>query len=208
MTVLQALTAFVLAASLLTVTPGMDTAMVLRTAASEGPRRAALAALGIGTGCLLWGLAVALGLGALLAASHMAYTLLKWAGAAYLLWMGLGLLFQPRSRFDLDAAPRQGVTGGGWFVRGLFTNLLNPKVGVFYVSFLPQFTPAHVQAASFIVLLAAIHVVLGLIWSACLIGATRPLKRWLAEAAVVRTLDRITGGVFILFAGRLILEPR
>jgi threonine/homoserine/homoserine lactone efflux protein len=208
MTVLQALTAYVLAASLLTLTPGLDTAMVLRTAAAEGPRRAALAALGIGTGCLLWGLAVALGLGALLAASQAAYTVLKWAGAAYLLWMGLGLLFQPRERFDLEAAPARAAKGGGWFVRGLFTNLLNPKVGVFYVSFLPQFTPAHVEAGPFIMLLAAIHVVLGLAWSACLIGATRPLKRWLAEAAVVKTLDRITGGVFILFAGRLILEPR
>ena len=208
MTVLQALTAFILAATLLTLAPGPDTAMILRTAATEGPRRGWLAALGIASGCLVWGLAIALGLSAVLAASHMVYTLLKWAGAAYLLWMGLGLLFQPRSRFDLEAAPGQPAKGRNWFVRGLFNNLLNPKIGVFYVSFLPQFTPLGVPAGPFIVLLAAIHVVIGLIWSGCLIGATRPLKRWLAEAAVVKSLDRITGGVFILFAGRLILEPR
>ncbi len=212
MTVLQALAAFTLAAGLLTILPGLDTAMVLRTAAAEGPRRGALAALGIGTGCLIWGLAIALGLGALLAASQGAYTVLKWAGAAYLLWMGLGLLLKPRSRFDLDAAPVKGPGkgggDGGWYVRGLLTNLLNPKIGVFYVSFLPQFTPAHVPAAPFIVLLAAIHVVLGLIWSAGLILATRPLKAWLANSTVIRRLDRVTGGVFILFAGRLVLEPR
>jgi threonine/homoserine/homoserine lactone efflux protein len=207
-TVLQALAAFTLAAGLLTILPGLDTAMVLRTAAAEGPRRGALAALGIGAGCLVWGLAIALGLGALLAASQGAYTVLKWAGAAYLLWMGLGLLLKPRSRFDLDAAPVKSAGDGGWFVRGLATNLLNPKIGVFYVSFLPQFTPAHVPAGPFIMVLAVIHVVLGLIWSAGLILATRPLKAWLANSTVIRRLDRVTGGVFILFAGRLILEPR
>jgi threonine/homoserine/homoserine lactone efflux protein len=205
--IVQALIAFTAAATLLTLTPGLDTAIVLRTAAVEGPRKAAAAALGVVTGCLTWGVAVALGLGALLGASAAAYTVIKWAGAAYLLWLGANLLLRPRERFEFDKAATP-TRGGSWWRRGLLTNLLNPKVGVFYVSFLPQFTPAGVAPTPFIVLLAAIHAVLGLIWFAVLIGATTPLKAWLQRRAVVRWLDRITGGVFVGFGLRLALERR
>jgi threonine/homoserine/homoserine lactone efflux protein len=144
----------------------------------------------------------------LLAASPIAFTVLKWAGTAYLVWLGLGLILKPRQAFDLSGAAA--ATGGdfAWMRRGLLTNLLNPKVGVFYISFLPQFLPAGLHPASFIFLLAAIHAVLGLTWSACLIGATRPLSGWLQRAAVVRWLDRITGGVFLAFGIRLALSRR
>ncbi len=207
MTITQALLAFTAAATLLTLTPGLDTAIVLRTAAIEGPRKAGAAAVGVVTGCLIWGVAVALGLGVLLTASAGAYTVLKWAGAAYLLWLGANLILRPRDKFNLEAAtPVRG--GGSWWRRGLLTNLLNPKIGVFYISFLPQFTPAGVSPTPFIVLLAAIHAVLALIWFAILIGATTPLKAWLQRRAVVRWLDRVTGGVFVAFGLRLALERR
>jgi threonine/homoserine/homoserine lactone efflux protein len=200
-----ALIAFVAAATLLTITPGLDTAMVLRTAAVEGPRTAALAGFGIICGCLAWGAAVALGLGVLLAASSLAYTALKWAGAAYLAWLGSRLILQPRSRFDLGPA---GAQRGNWWARGFLNNLLNPKIGVFYVSFLPQFVPAHAAAGPFIFLLAAIHGLLGAIWFAALIAATSPLKRWLTRQAVVRWIDRATGAVFVGFGLRLALDRR
>ncbi|HXQ15034.1 MAG TPA: LysE family translocator [Caulobacteraceae bacterium] len=205
MSVEAALIAFVLAAALLTITPGLDTAMVLRTAAVEGPRTATLAALGIVLGCLAWGAAVALGLGVLLGASSLAYTALKWAGAAYLAWLGVRLILNPRSRFDLEP---QGGQRGNWLARGFLNNLLNPKIGVFYVSFLPQFTPVGYPTAPFIFLLAAIHAVLGVIWFAALIAATSPMKRWLARRAVVRWIDRVTGAVFISFSLRLALDRR
>ncbi len=200
-----ALIAYLAAAVLITVTPGLDTAMVLRTAAVEGPRTAALAALGIILGCLAWGAAVALGLGVLLAASSFAYAVLKWAGAAYLAWLGIRLILRPRAQFDLEGAnaPR-----GNWLARGFLNNLLNPKIGVFYVSFLPQFVPAHVAAGPFIFLLAAIHGLLGALWFALLIGATNPLKRWLQRQGVVRWLDRVTGVVFVGFGLRLALDRR
>ncbi len=204
MSVAAALIAFVAAAGLMTITPGLDTAMVLRTAAVEGPRRAALAAFGIVCGCLVWGVAVALGLGLLLAASHAAYVALKWAGAAYLAWLGVNLLLRPRSKLDLAA--KDPAKSGNWWLRGLLTNLLNPKIGVFYVSFLPQFVPAGVSAAPFIVLLASIHGLLGLTWFAGLISATAPLKRWLQRRAVVRWLDRVTGVVFLGFGARLAFD--
>jgi threonine/homoserine/homoserine lactone efflux protein len=116
------------------------------------------------------------------------------------------LLLRPRDHLELAAAgapPR-----GNWWARGFLNNLLNPKIGVFYVSFLPQFVPAHVPAAPFIFLLAVIHVLTGVVWFALLIGATAPLKRWLQRRAVVRAIDRITGAVFLGFSLRLALDRR
>ena len=198
------LIAFTLAAALLTVTPGLDTALVLRTAASEGGRRAFLAGLGICLGCLVWGAIVALGLGVLLQASELAYTILRWVGAAYLLYLGVKLIRSRRDDFGLDqvAVGR----GGTWFWRGLLTNILNPKVGVFYVSFLPQFVPAGADVPTTTLLLAVIHAALGLIWFAALILATRPLAAMLRRPVTVRWLDRLTGGLFLLFGARLALS--
>lgn len=206
MTIAQALVAFCIAAALLTIAPGLDTALVLRTAAAEGPRGAALAALGIVLGCLTWGAAVAFGLGALLAASELAFTVLKWAGALYLVWLGLNLVLKPRSRFDLELAdPAPPSRSRSWLGRGYFTNLLNPKVGVFYVSFLPQFLPAHVPAGPFILLLAVLHALMGIAWFGLLIVATRPIARALKRPAVIRRLDRLTGIVFLGFGVKLAL---
>ena len=211
MTIAQSLIAFLAAAALLTITPGVDTAMVLRAAAVEGRRPAAFAAIGIGMGCLVWGAAVALGLGALLTASQAAYTALKWIGAAYLVYLGVRLLWKPRERFVIDAGGA--AAGGGALTslrRGLFTNLLNPKVGVFYVTFLPQFTPVGVGVGvgGYSFLLACIHVVLGLVWFAFLISATAPLRAFLARPKAVKTMDRLTGGVFIAFGAGLALSRR
>ena len=202
----EALLGFTAAAAVLTVLPGLDTALVLRAAAVEGPKRAALAGLGIAIGCLVWGAAVAVGLGALLAASHLAFTLLKWAGAAYLLWLGIGLISRPRKTFDMEAV--EGAPIGddfAWMRRGLTTNLLNPKIGVFYVSFLPQFMAQGVPAGPFLFLLAAVHASIGMIWFALLIAAMAPIARTLKRPAVVTWLDRLTGGVFVAFAARLAL---
>jgi len=208
MTVVQALLAYLVAAGLLTLTPGLDTALILRTAAVEGPKRAFLAALGISAGCLVWGGAVALGLGALLEASKLAFTAIRWVGAAYLVWLGLNLILKPRERFELTSGAARAGSDFAWMRRGLLTNLLNPKVGVFYISFLPQFLPTGVAAGPFIFLLAVIHVVIGTAWSGVLIGATQPIARVLKRPAVVRWLDRATGLVFLGFGARLAFERR
>ena len=206
MTIAQALAAFCVAAALLTIAPGLDTALVLRTAAAEGPRGAALAGLGIVLGCLTWGAAVAFGLGALLAASQLAFTVLKWAGALYLVWLGVNLILKPRADFQVELTePSVSASGRSWLASGYLTNLLNPKVGVFYVSFLPQFLPAHVPAGPFIFLLAVLHALMGIAWFALLIVATRPIARALKRPSVVRRLDRLTGLVFLGFGVKLAL---
>ena len=204
--VTASLAAYLAAASLLTITPGLDTALVLRMVTTGRPRRALLAGLGIATGCFVWAALVALGLGALLAASKLAYAVLRWIGAAYLLWVGYRMLRHPRRTFLAPTPSDENHRAA--FVTGALTNLLNPKVGVFYVSFLPQFVPAGVSVGPYILLLGGIHALLGVIWFTCLIIATRPISTFLRRPAVVQACDRLTGGVFVAFGLGLALESR
>jgi threonine/homoserine/homoserine lactone efflux protein len=204
--VLVALAAYVVAAGLLTITPGVDTAIVLRACAAQGPRAGAAAGLGVAAGLMVWGAGAAFGLNALMAASSVAFSALKWAGAAYLVCIGLRLLLRPRSTLAGASGAADRISGA--LRRGFLTNVLNPKVGVFYATFLPQFIPAGVNVAAFSLLLAAIHVGLTLIWFTALIALTAPLGRRLSEPRVARALERLTGGVFIAFGARLALTQR
>lgn len=206
MSTVQALLAFLVTASILTVTPGVDTAMVLRSAASGGPRPAAYAAIGIALGCFVWGAAVSVGLGALLAASETAFTAVRWAGAAYLLYLGVKLILRPRSGMGPAEIGSKAAAPWALLRQGLLTNLLNPKVGVFYITFLPQFIPAGATVATVSFLLATIHVLLSLLWFAVLIAAIVPMGRLLRRPRVAKSLDRITGGVFIAFGAKLALS--
>jgi len=213
MTATAALLAFTLAAAILTVTPGMDTALVLRTAAVEGGRRALMAGLGIAAGCLAWGVVAAFGLGSLLLVSTLAYDTLRICAALYLFYLGVKLLWgaRPGKQAAPDAAqpvPAAAASTGGWFMRGCLTNALNPKIGIFYITFLPQFIPAGADVLRFSLLLAGIHAMLGILWFGVLVAATRPLARWLSRPAVMRGLDRMTGAVFIAFGLKLALEKR
>ncbi|MGK9471063.1 LysE family translocator [Pantoea agglomerans] len=206
MTVNDSLFAFSLAALLLTLTPGLDTALILRTACAEGGKKAFHAALGIDAGCLVWGALVALGLGALLAVSEMAYTVLKVCGAVYLSWLGLQLLIRPRSSFS--NGDDNNVSQGSWFIRGMLGNVLNPKMGIFYVSFLPQFIPAGHSPLIWTFILVSIHVAIGTIWSVTLILSTHFASAVLKKSRVVRVMDRATGGLFLCFAAKLAISTR
>jgi threonine/homoserine/homoserine lactone efflux protein len=203
-----ALLAFIAAGCVLIVTPGPDTALVLRTAAVEGPRRGAYTSAGICFGLLWWGLAAALGISAVLAASHTAYTVLRAIGAAWLVWLGCNIFFRRPRRTPADGGAPLFTDGtdAAWFWRGLLSNVTNPKVGVFFITFLPQFVPADVAVAPWIALLVVIHVALSVIWLGLLIVATRSVGRLLRRPAVSRTLDRITGAVLVGAGVRLAAE--
>jgi threonine/homoserine/homoserine lactone efflux protein len=210
-----ALWSFALVVGLLTLTPGLDTALILRTAALRSRREAWGVVGGIQAGTLTWGTLSSLGVSALLTASHTAYDVLRLAGAGYLLWMGGRMLLGSLRRNDDPAAGREDDTAAGdpagpgglllGFRRGLLTNLLNPKVGVFYVAVLPQFIPAGAPHLAMGVLLTCVHVVEGLLWSALLVAFAGVLRGWLRRPVARRVLDRVTGVVVVGFGARLLL---
>ncbi|MEV4297690.1 LysE family translocator [Microbispora rosea] len=208
MDVYGAIVSFAAIVALLTLTPGLDTALILRTSLLAGRRPAWAVVLGIQLGTLLWGLLTAAGLSALLTASQMAYEVVRWAGVAYLIWMGGRMVWRSRTSGADDVASAD-AADAGWgraFRRGLLTNLLNPKVGAFYVAVLPQFMPQGVSHAVMGVLLAGVHVCEGLVWSAVLIGFTGVLRGWLRRPPVKRALDRLTGLIVIGFGLRLAIQ--
>ncbi|MER7970499.1 LysE family translocator [Streptomyces sp. NPDC096080] len=215
MITLESLGAFALIVGLLTLTPGLDTALILRTAALGHRRRAWGVVCGIQCGTLAWGVFASLGVSAVLTASHLAYEILRWAGAAYLVWMGGRMLWATRRRAagtpDGTGSPESpdspvagGSLAGGWR-QGFVTNLLNPKMGAFYVAVLPQFIPAGASHLAYGVLLAGVHVLLAVVWSCALIGFARVLRDQLRRESARRLLDRVTGTVIAAFGVRLAL---
>ncbi|TDD38976.1 LysE family translocator [Nonomuraea terrae] len=193
---------FAAVVALLTVTPGLDTALVLRTSLLAGRRPAWGVTLGIQLGTLTWGLLTAAGLSALLAASATAYDVLRWAGAAYLVWMGLRML-AVRPRPGHDEPEHEELRFGAGLRRGLLTNLLNPKVGAFYVAMLPQFIPEGAPHALMGLALAGVHAAEGVLWSALLILFASWMSGFLRSPRVRRFLDRLTGVVIVGFGVRL-----
>lgn len=216
MTVAQALLSFALVAGLLTIVPGLDTALVLRSAISRNRGYAFATALGINAGAMVWGIAAAVGVSALLAASDLAYRVLVFAGAAYMVWLGASMLWRSFSR--RPAGPSPDLPDGalrpagrelakGWML-GAGTNLLNPKVGVFYIATIPQFIPHAASPLLMGALLAGVHCLLSLAWFALLIFGTSLAGKWLSSLKTVRIVDRITGTVLVGFGVKLALHPR
>jgi threonine/homoserine/homoserine lactone efflux protein len=210
MTVTSALAGFAVVAALVTVVPGLDTALVLRTALVRGAGHALAAALGVNTGALAWGVAAAVGVSALLTASETAFTVLRVAGAAYMVWLGLGLLRAALRRGPAATTQRDAWRGGRWaaYRRGLSTNLLNPKVGAFYVAVLPQFVPHEVSPLLMGVLLALVHDALGMAWFGLLIAAAAAMSSVLRRPAVQRGVDAVTGTALVGLGIRLGLSSR
>ena len=199
------LISYLIAITLLTLTPGLDTTLIIRTATIEGKIKAFQAALGINLGCIVWGIIVACGLGALLMTSDLAFNALKWMGAAYLTWLGFNLILKPRTQL---AGLNESAATQNWFMKGFWGNLLNPKVGIFYISFLPQFIPHTASPVVWTMGLVLIHVLIGFIWSIFLIVAMQSIAAYLKQPKFIQYMDRITGSIFILFALKLALSKR
>jgi len=210
--VTEQLLAFAAVAALMTLTPGADTAFVIRSALVSGRVTAAAGGLGVCLGVLSWGAATALGLSALVAASETAYLVLRIAGVAYLVWLGGRMLWRASRRAtaasDEEAVLPPPTSPVRAFGQGLLTNLLNPKVGVFYATLLPPFIPAGAPVLGTSVLLAGVHVSEGILWFAVLIWLTDQLGRWLRRPSTLRVIDALTGTVLIGFAARLALAAR
>ncbi|MEU7001928.1 LysE family translocator [Nonomuraea sp. NPDC046570] len=204
----SALLSFAVVAGFLTIVPGLDTALVLRSAVTQGRGQAFATALGVNTGVLVWGAAAAVGVSALLTASHLAYTVLRYAGAAYMVWFGVSMILKAR-RGAAEPVEQDGAGGlGRAWLRGTLTNLLNPKIGVFYVALLPQFIPPDVPPLAMGLLLALVHNVEGMAWFTLLIFGTGLVRAWVQRPAVRRAVDRVTGTALIAFGVKLALSSQ
>ncbi|RYF37607.1 MAG: LysE family translocator [Comamonadaceae bacterium] len=200
---------FIGAGLLLNLTPGPDVLYIVSNALRSGARAGVAAAFGITAGCFVHIFAAALGVGALLAASATAFTVLKWLGAGYLLYVGVRLLLsRPTFAIDLRANNARPVSTGGLkavFFQGFWTNTLNPKVALFFLAFVPQFIGPGVEhktvaflllglVFNFNALLVNIGWAAAAAWLASRVGAVQKAMHW---------LDRLAGALFIGFGLKL-----
>jgi threonine/homoserine/homoserine lactone efflux protein len=201
---------FVLSGVLLNVTPGPDTAYIIGRSVQMGWRGGAAAAIGICCGCLVHVFAAAVGLSALLMASSAAFTVLKWVGAAYLLFTGLQMLLSRPSPVAETAAPAESSLSRV-FWQGALTNVLNPKVALFFLAFLPQFVAAdsaHKTLA--FLLLGLIFISTGTLWCLGIAAfAARAASRIRQSAGAMAWVNRLLGGLFVYLGIRVaMLEGR
>ncbi len=216
------LLAFLVVAGLLTITPGADMALVMRHALGGGRRQAFFASLGICLGCLIWGTASALGVSVVLAQSALAFAVLKYAGGAYLVYLGgraLASAIRGESTTKVTKGtkkqyPSRPSSLRGYrpewtcFAQGLLTNLLNPKVAVFYLTFLPQFVAPERPVLPQSVFLATTHVLMGLVWLTLYARFIDRMAAVLLTDRVKRRIEAATGAVLMALGIRLALAQR
>ncbi len=199
---------YLIAISLLTITPGVDTVLVIRNTTRGGWRDGALSSLGICLGLFVHATVSAVGISVILLQSAWAFRALRLAGAAYLVWLGIASL-----RSSAREPAVQGLSGHrpakvDFDLRrslreGLLSNVLNPKAVVFYMAFLPQFIDPAGSAVSQSLFLAGLHFLIAMVWQCLLASAVDQARRWMQSGRVRRTLDGVTGSVMVVFGIKL-----
>jgi len=194
---------FVIAGLLLNLTPGPDTLYIIGRSSTQGLRAGVAAALGIGAGIMVHISAAALGISALFAASVTAFTLLKLAGAAYLIYVGISLMRAPSANVPLlEAATLRAI-----FVQGFWTNVLNPKVALFFLAFLPQFVDAEApQKTAALLFLGLVFNVNGTLWNLFVAWSSAHVGRALLRGRGATWFNRTVGAVFVYLGARLALS--
>jgi threonine/homoserine/homoserine lactone efflux protein len=202
-----ALLTFLAAAALIIVAPGPDTLLVTRNVFRRGRRGGLVTAAGTVTGLALWSVAAALGLSALLAASEVGYDVARVAGGLYLIWLGVQTLrshgTEPATATAAAPLPMHRA-----YLSGVLSNLLNPKIGVFFVTFLPGFVPMGAPVGSTAALLGALFVVETALWLLVLVWLVGNGTGVLSKPGVRRWVDRVTGVVLIGFGVRVVADTR
>jgi threonine/homoserine/homoserine lactone efflux protein len=207
MAAMHGLTAFVGIAVLVTLTPGPATAMVIRNALRGGRRSAFLTTLGNSIGVLFWGVASALGVSALIAASEVAFTVLKVTGAVVLVWLGVQSL--RRRRVDPPSGSGyEDVWSPRAFRDGLVTCLANPKLAIFFVALFPQFLARGHSNVTTGLAMAALIVALDLVWYSALALAVTRARHAFVSGPWRKRVERLTGSVMVAFGIRLAAEAR
>ncbi len=196
---------FIASGLLLNATPGPDTLYIVGRSSTQGWRAGATAALGIGTGTLVHIFAAALGLSAILAASATAFTVVKIAGAVYLVYVGISLLRSPAFRQEATAAAAPAALLRTVFLQGFLTNVLNPKVALFFLAFLPQFvSPDAASKPLAFLFLGAIFDLNGTLWNLLVAWSSARVAGGLRRsAAAVKWFNRCVGSLFVYLGIRL-----
>jgi threonine/homoserine/homoserine lactone efflux protein len=201
--------AFLLAGILLNLTPGSDTMFILARSISLGKKAGILSALGISTGAVVHTLAAAFGLSVILANSATAFLLVKYAGACYLIYLGVRS-FTARSMLTIPQEHiKNSINYREIYVSGMLTNILNPKVALFFLAFLPQFIITGIEHSmvSFLILGAA-FIFTGTIWCLCLaLFASLLAGKLTKRGSFIGFLHKVTGGIFIGLGVKLALSP-
>ncbi|WUI03217.1 LysE family translocator [Spirillospora sp. NBC_00431] len=216
---LESLLAFAGAAVLIAMAPGPSTVVIMRQSMRSGRRAGLVTVLGNETGVLAWGVAAAVGLSALLAASRLAYDGLRVAGAVVLVWFGVRALWQARRGGAPDGPAEAGgeavvdAPGGGFsawrcYRLGLVTNFANPKAGVFAVSFLPQFVPEGWSVPVVLVVFSVLWALIDLAWYGVVVWLVGAARRVLVRPVVRRRLEQVSGVVLVGLGVRLAAETR
>ena len=195
---------FLIAGILLNLTPGPDTAYILGRSVAQGREAGIASALGISVGSIFHTFAAALGLSAILATSAVAFGAIKFIGGVYLIFLGIRMLLERRNQLSLPSTFRRRTTAAA-FRQGILTNVLNPKVALFFLAFLPQFIhpDSSMKVAAF-VMLGLTFVTTGTIW--CLVLASFAAtfsERLRGNAKITQWLNRLAGGLFVFLGARL-----
>ena len=207
----ESLLGYAALAALITIIPGTDTALVLRYSIAQGRRHAYMAGLGMIAGAFVWGAAAATGVSALLTVSTVAYDVLRLAGAAYMLWLGIGLWRASLKASDAELPP--GALPHLSFeplrrtwLKGFVSNLLNPKYGMFCIAVIPQFLVPEVPAVWMGLMLSVVSNIEAMLWFAAIISAAQFFRKWLQGAQFRRRIDRVTGTVLGTFGVVAVVE--
>jgi threonine/homoserine/homoserine lactone efflux protein len=192
---------FLAVSAIVVVTPGVDMALVTKSALLHGRAAARATALGVNLGIFLWTLAAALGLAAVIAASAAAFTAIKLAGALYLVYLGVRALLGSHETLTV-------VAGGSAFRQGLASNLLNPKIAVFFTSLLPQFVDSAHTSPQDLLLLGLLFNCMGVAWLLTYAELAARGRDLLGRPRVKRALDRLTGVALVGLGVRLAFERR
>ena len=203
--------AFVGIAALLTIIPGADMALITKTTLADGRRAAFFTTLGICAGLCVHAVASALGLSAILRVSAVAYSVVKAIGAGYLIFLGVQTMREAGRQRAMELDGEKSIAGrvtARSFRQGVFTNVLNPKVAVFYLTFLPQFISPGDAVLPRSLALASIHIGMGLVWLTAYAAFISGFSALLNRASVKQTLERITGTLLIGLGLRLAWERR
>jgi RhtB (resistance to homoserine/threonine) family protein len=208
---ITALTTYLIAITLLTITPGVDTMLVIRNTARGGWRDGAVSSLGICSGLFVHASISAVGISMILLQAAWAFSALKLAGAGYLVWLGLSSWRKVLKKESFEVVNGRTRAGEVFLVRrslreGFLSNILNPKTAIFYMAFLPQFiNPARSPLAQSL-FLAGLHFIIAMIWQCLLALMVKQLKIWLQRPRVSQLFDGVTGTVMIALGLRVATE--